>query len=65
MRQLSRRILSAALASALIVTIATAQATQSAGATALPSEAEIRKILGDRVNALAGPEDGIGIVVGL
>jgi serine-type D-Ala-D-Ala carboxypeptidase/endopeptidase len=30
-----------------------------------PSEAAIRQLLADRVNAIAGPDDGIGIVVGV
>jgi CubicO group peptidase (beta-lactamase class C family) len=43
-----------------------AQATRSAGAIVLPSNAEIRKILADRVEALSGGEEsGIGIVVGV
>lgn len=38
---------------------------KNSSTSVLPSDAEIRKILADRVEALAGPEDGIGIVVGV
>ncbi|MFZ0297900.1 MAG: serine hydrolase [Candidatus Sulfotelmatobacter sp.] len=49
----------------LTTNLAAAQAGQSSAATLLPSDAEIRKILGERVDSLAGHQDGIGIVVGV
>ena len=42
-----------------------AQARQASDAVALPSDIDIRKVLVDRVDVLAGKEDGIGIVVGI
>ena len=39
--------------------------SRSPGAGVIPSDAEIRKMLAERVDALAGPEDGVGIVVGV
>src|ERR1700691_1554556 len=42
-----------------------AQATPSSPAIVLPSDADIRNMLSDRVSALAGREDGIGTVVGV
>jgi serine-type D-Ala-D-Ala carboxypeptidase/endopeptidase len=49
----------------LTTTLAGAQSKQSSATTVFPSDAEIRKILADRVDTLAGPQDGIGIVVGV
>jgi len=49
----------------LTTTLAPAQATPSSASTVLPSDADIRKILAERVDTLAGSQDGIGIVVGL
>jgi D-alanyl-D-alanine-carboxypeptidase/D-alanyl-D-alanine-endopeptidase len=49
----------------MIVTFAGAQTTPSSPGIGLPSDADIRKMLADRVDALAGAEDGIGIVVGV
>jgi serine-type D-Ala-D-Ala carboxypeptidase/endopeptidase len=44
---------------------ASAQATQTSAGVVLPSDAELREMLSARVDALAGAEDGIGIVVGV
>jgi D-alanyl-D-alanine-carboxypeptidase/D-alanyl-D-alanine-endopeptidase len=49
----------------LTTTLAAAQAGQSSAATSLPSDAEIRQILAERVDAFASHQDGIGIVVGV
>jgi len=48
-----------------MMTLAGAQARQSAGAIVLPSDADIRKVLAERVDALAAEADGVGIVVGV
>jgi D-alanyl-D-alanine-carboxypeptidase/D-alanyl-D-alanine-endopeptidase len=63
--QITRRTVCAGLLASLVTTFAGAQATQSPGATVLPSDADIRKILAERVDTLAGQEDGIGIVIGV
>jgi len=41
------------------------QATHPAAGVSIVSNAEIRQLLVDRINAIAGPKDGIGIVVGV
>jgi|SRR5580658_1076653 D-alanyl-D-alanine-carboxypeptidase/D-alanyl-D-alanine-endopeptidase len=64
MLHIARSIVLAVLAG-LLTTLAGAQATQNPARTALPSDADIRKILSERIDALAGGEDGIGIVVGV
>jgi hypothetical protein len=46
----------------LVGTLAGAQARQGSGAIVLPSDADIRQVLAERVDALAGQEDGIAIV---
>ena len=46
-------------------TLAPAQVTPSSASRVLPSDADIRKILAERVDTLAGSQDGIGIVVGV
>jgi CubicO group peptidase (beta-lactamase class C family) len=38
---------------------------RGAGAAFLPSDAEIRRLLADRIQTLAGQDDGLGIVVGV
>jgi hypothetical protein len=48
-----------------MMTLAGAQVGPSSGAIVLPSDADIRKVLAERVDALAGQEDGVGIVVGV
>jgi D-alanyl-D-alanine-carboxypeptidase/D-alanyl-D-alanine-endopeptidase len=57
-------VLVIALAGLTIILVGV-QATQSSGAIVLPSDADIRKMLAERVDALAGQEDGVGIVVGV
>ncbi|HMI50140.1 MAG TPA: serine hydrolase [Candidatus Saccharimonadales bacterium] len=47
------------------ILVAEAQEKQNADAMAFPSDAEIHKMLAQRVDAIAGNDDGIGIVVGL
>jgi CubicO group peptidase (beta-lactamase class C family) len=49
----------------LVIPLAGAQATQSPDAIALPSNRVIRKLVAERVNSLAGQEDGIGIIIGV
>jgi len=49
----------------LLGSLAPAQSSRIENADGLPSDAEIRKLLEDRIRALAGDEDGIGIVVGV
>src|SRR5205807_6659374 len=63
--QITRRTVCAGLLASLVTTFAGAQATQSPGATVVPSAADIRKMLAERVDTLAGQEDGIGIVIGV
>ena len=63
--QIIRRTVCAVVLGGLMTTVAGAQATKNSVRIVLPSDAEIRKILAERVDALAGQEDGIGIVVGL
>jgi CubicO group peptidase (beta-lactamase class C family) len=48
-----------------MIAMAGAQTTQNLGAITLPSDADIHTMLAERVNALAGQDDGVGIVVGL
>jgi CubicO group peptidase (beta-lactamase class C family) len=45
--------------------LAGVQATQSSGAITLPSDGDIRTMLTERVDALAGRADDVGIVVGV
>ncbi len=49
----------------LAIPLAKAQAKPTPVSLLLPSDLEIRRALAERVNALAGPQDGIGIVVGI
>jgi D-alanyl-D-alanine-carboxypeptidase/D-alanyl-D-alanine-endopeptidase len=49
----------------MLTTAARAQARQNSGGIALPSDSNIREMLAERIDALAGQEDGIGIVVGI
>jgi D-alanyl-D-alanine-carboxypeptidase/D-alanyl-D-alanine-endopeptidase len=55
----------AGLLAALTMKLAAAQATQRPNPSVLASDADIRKILAERVDAIAGQEDGIGIIVGV
>src|SRR5260370_34635098 len=48
-----------------MTTIARAQATRSSGVFVFPSDTDIRRMLVERVDTLAGQEDGVGIIVGL
>jgi len=66
MRQITRRTVRAAgVLAGLMITLAGAQETQRPSASVLPSDADIHKMLAERVVALAGQEDGVGIVVGV
>jgi serine-type D-Ala-D-Ala carboxypeptidase/endopeptidase len=65
MVQITRRSVCAGLFAGIVTALAAAQTTQTPGAIVLPSDADIRKMLTERVEALAGREDGIGIVVGI
>src|SRR5580700_489171 len=49
----------------LTATLAAAQAGQSSAKTVPPSDTEIRNILADRIDTLAGHQEGVGIVVGI
>jgi CubicO group peptidase (beta-lactamase class C family) len=49
----------------LTASLAEAQATPPSASAVFPPDAEIRKILADRVDILAGHQDGVGIVVGV
>jgi serine-type D-Ala-D-Ala carboxypeptidase/endopeptidase len=60
-----RYILCAGLLAGVLSTAASAQASQDSSRTSLPSDAEIHQLLAARVQALAGQQDGIGIVVGI
>jgi serine-type D-Ala-D-Ala carboxypeptidase/endopeptidase len=60
-----RKVCTAGLLAGLLIPLAGAQTRQGLGAIILPADAEIRKMLAERVDALAGQQDGIGIVVGL
>ena len=64
--QLTRRALCVSGALAVSVpAIARALAALTAESAAPPSETDIHKLIAERVDTLAGPEDGIGIVVGI
>jgi len=60
-----RRSLCAAVLSMLTTTAAGAQTTQKPAGILLPPDAEVREMLAERVDVLAGKQDGIGIVVGM
>ena len=49
----------------LMTSLVNAQETKTSRGIRLPSDADIRKMLAQRVKTLAGAEDGIGIVVGV
>jgi serine-type D-Ala-D-Ala carboxypeptidase/endopeptidase len=59
------RVSAAIILAGMATADAGAQMKQGADASALPSDAEIRKILAERIEAIAGQEDGVGIVVGV
>ena len=60
-----RRFGTVVLALVLAAQVAVAQAGTTSPAIALPSDSDIANILAQRIDALAGQEDGIGIVVGI
>lgn len=60
-----RFILCAGLLASSLTIFAKGQATPGSPALVLPTDADIRNILAERVSTLAGQEDGIGIVVGV
>jgi serine-type D-Ala-D-Ala carboxypeptidase/endopeptidase len=53
------------LALALVAQLAVAQPGTTSATIALPSDSDIANILAQRIDTLAGEEDGIGIVVGI
>lgn len=62
---IARYILCAGLLAGVLTTAASAQASQDSSGISLPTDAEIHQLLAARVQALAGQQDGIGIVVGI
>lgn len=60
-----RAICTAAVFATLLSVTAEARVKKSSGEGFLPSDADVRKMLAERVDTLAGQEDGIGIVVGI
>ena len=62
---LTRRILYAGLLVVIVTTATRTHGRQNSGGIVLPSDANIRDMLAERVDALAGQEDGIGFVVGI
>src|SRR5690349_20879026 len=54
-----------ALVGVSTIGIARAQAASRLVPSEMPSDASIRQLLAKRVHAIAGPDDGIGIVVGI
>jgi D-alanyl-D-alanine-carboxypeptidase/D-alanyl-D-alanine-endopeptidase len=64
--QIVRRAVFGAVILGLVMTAVTiAQPARTSGAFVLPADAEVRKLLAERIDVLAGQEDGVGIVVGL
>jgi D-alanyl-D-alanine-carboxypeptidase/D-alanyl-D-alanine-endopeptidase len=62
---IARHVLCVGLLAGVLATTASAQASQEPGGNSLPSDSEIYQLLAKRVQALAGQQDGIGIVVGI
>jgi D-alanyl-D-alanine-carboxypeptidase/D-alanyl-D-alanine-endopeptidase len=58
-------VCAATVLACLVTTLALAHDRQRPGAIVLPSDADIRKVLAERVEALTAQEDGVGIVVGV
>ena len=58
-------VYAAGLLAASLMTLAGAQARQGSGAIVLPSNGDLRRMLAERVDTLAGKEDGVGIVIGV
>jgi serine-type D-Ala-D-Ala carboxypeptidase/endopeptidase len=63
--QIARNILCAVILVGVLTTAAHSQASRGSDAISLPSDSDIYQLLGERVQALAGRQDGIGIVVGI
>jgi D-alanyl-D-alanine-carboxypeptidase/D-alanyl-D-alanine-endopeptidase len=63
--QVARHIWRVGLLAVVLTAAAHSQTTQESGRISLPSDAEIHQLLTARVQALAGQQDGIGIVVGI
>ena len=63
--RITGRILCAGPLAGLLITLAGAQATKNSGATFFPPDPDIHRMLAERVDTLAGQEDGIGIAVGV
>ena len=60
-----RTVCAACVLAGLMMTLTMAQATQRSGMIAFPPDADIRKMLADRVDSLSSGGEGIGIVVGM
>ena len=65
MRRAGRTACAAVVLGTLAISLARASAAQGSGAIAPPPDAAIRRLLAERVEALAGKDDGVGIVVGV
>jgi serine-type D-Ala-D-Ala carboxypeptidase/endopeptidase len=65
MRMARRTACAAGILAGSMTTLAGAQGRQNADAIIPPSDADIRMLLAERVDTLAGQEDGVGIVVGI
>ena len=65
LQTIGRTVRAIAVLAASVITLASALATPSSSTAALGSDADIHTILAARVEAIAGTEDGVGIVVGV
>ena len=65
MRMTRRALCVSGALAASVPAIGRALAALTADSAVPPSESDIHKLIADRVDTLAGPEDGIGIVVGM
>jgi serine-type D-Ala-D-Ala carboxypeptidase/endopeptidase len=63
--QIARYILRAGILAGVLTTAAHSQARQGSGLISLPPDADVYQLLAERVQALAGQQDGVGIVVGI
>ena len=59
------KLCAAVVLTGLMICLAELQARQNSDARVLPTDADIRKILAERVDTIGGREDGFGIVVGV